>query len=538
MQTKSFDLQIKEAREDAPGIVAYASTFDRIPDAYGDVVAKGAFTGTLERLKENGYNLPLLYGHVMDNPSNIIGTVTKAVEDDHGLLVEATFDMENSAAQQVRRAILAKAINKLSFAFSILDDAEVELEDGTRVRELKELEIYEVSIVVVPANPRAAVVSAKDAEPLEKMSEETLAVDTAEETEPETEPEVKTEEPIGAKAEEPMAQEKAEEPEAPETVNPVSEKENIMDIETMNALGEAQPAEKSLNENLREVISVLPKGEKFSKSIELKSAAPMLRPQYTYTQSRNVASVLGRLGIIDLLGYEAIEGGAYTFVRLTDKTDSWAAVAEGGAKPLNDFTETLVTVPLTKVAGILKESLELVEDADYVADAINNRGVFKVQRKVEDQILNGNGTSPNMTGILATSGIGTVTTGISEANLLTAIEKVMTDSGYPADGIIMNPADYATLVAATLSASHTLFGPDYSTFMGLPIVKSDQITSGTALVGNFKQCATLVGKGGVRVEIANQNEDDFVKNLFAVRIEQRCALAVRIPAAFVKVYTA
>ncbi len=538
MQTKSFDLQIKEAREDAPGIVAYASTFDRIPDAYGDVVAKGAFAGTLSRLAENGYNLPLLYGHVMDNPSNIIGTVTKAVEDDHGLLVEATFDMENPNAQQVRRAILAKAINKLSFAFSILDSKSVELEDGTEARELRELEIYEVSIVVVPANPRAAVVSAKDAEPEQKMSEEALAVDTAEEPETETEPEVKTEEPIEAKAEEPMEEEKAEETEAPEPINPISEKENPMDIETMNAIGAAEPAEKSLTENIREVASALPKGEKFSRSIELKAAAPMLAPQYIYTQSRNVASATGRLGVFDLLGYEAIEGGAYTFVRLTDKTDAFAAVAEGGAKPLNDYTETLVTVPLTKVAGILKESLELVEDADFVAQAINNRGVFKLQRKVEDQILNGNGTSPNMTGILATSGIGTVTTGISEANLLTAIEKVMTDSGYAADGIIMNPVDYASLVSATLSANHTLFGPDYTTFMGLPIVKSDLITSGTALVGNFKQAATLVGKGGVRVEIANQNEDDFVKNLFAVRIEQRCALAVRVPAAFVKVYTA
>ena len=48
--------------------------------------------------------------------------------------------------------------------------------------------------------------------------------------------------------------------------------------------------------------------------------------------------------------------------------------------------------------------------------------------------------------------------------------KVMTDSGYPADAIILNPTDYAALVSASLSASHTLFGPDYTTFMGLPIV--------------------------------------------------------------------
>lgn len=531
MENKHIDLLIKEAPSDVPGIVAYASTFDRIPDAYGDVVRKGAFAKSIQAIKDSGNNLPLLYGHVMDDPANIIGTVTDLKEDDHGLLIKADFDMENPMAQQVHRSVLSKAITKLSFAFSVLDEAPVELEDGTKANELRELEIYEVSLVVVPANPRAQVIAAKDGDPEMKMSEETLAVDT--ETEPETE--AKTEEPDGAKAEEPMEQDEVEETtETKSTQESENQMENI--IETIGAA--APVAEKGLSDNLREVVAVLPKGEKFSRSIEMKAAAPMFAPQYIYTQSRNVASATGRLGVFDLLGYEAIEGGAYTFVRLTDKTDAFAAVAEGGAKPLNDYTETLVTVPLTKVAGILKESLELVEDADFVAQAIENRGVFKLQRKVEDQILNGNGTSPNMTGILATSGIGTVTTGISEANLLTAIEKVMTDSGYAADGIIMNPVDYASLVSATLSASHTLFGPDYNTFMGLPIVKSDLITSGTALVGNFKQAATLIGKGGVRVEIANQNEDDFVKNLFAVRIEQRCALAVRVPAAFVKVYTA
>ena len=531
METKSIDLLVKEAPGDVPGIIAYASTFDRIPDAYGDVVAKGAFAGTLKRLKESGNNLPLLYGHVMDQPENIIGTVVKAEEDEHGLLVEAVFDMENPKAQTVHRAVLSKAITKLSFAFSVIDDRTITLEDYGEVRELTELEIYEVSLVVVPANPRAQVVAAKDAEPELKTSEETPAVDTAE---PETS-EVKAEEPMEAKAEEPDGVEAEAEP---ETINTVSEKEKPMEIETMNAIAEAQPAEKGLADNLREVVALLPKGEKFSRSIEMKAAAPMLAPQYIYTQSRNVASATGRLGVADLLGYEAIEGGAYTFVSLTDKTDAFAAVAEGGAKPLNDYTETMVTVPLTKVAGVLKESMELIEDADFVAQASENRGVFKLQRKIEDQILNGNGTSPNMTGILATSGIGTITTGISEANLLNAIEKVMTDSGYAADGIIMNPADYASRVSATLSAKRSLFGTDYNTFMGLPIVKSDLIASGTAIVGNFKQAATLVGKGGVRVEIANQNEDDFIKNLFAVRIEQRCALAVRVPAAFVKVYTA
>lgn len=152
MENKHIDLLIKEAPSDVPGIVAYASTFDRIPDAYGDVVAKGAFAKSIQAIKDSGNNLPLLYGHVMDDPANIIGTVTDLREDDHGLLIKADFDMENPMAQQVHRSVLSKAITKLSFAFTVHDQAPVTLEDGTKANELRELEIYEVSLVVVPAN--------------------------------------------------------------------------------------------------------------------------------------------------------------------------------------------------------------------------------------------------------------------------------------------------------------------------------------------------------------------------------------------------
>ena len=123
----------------------------------------------------------------------------------------------------------------------------------------------------------------------------------------------------------------------------------------------------------------------------------------------------------------------------------------------------------------------------------------------------------------------------AQAALLPAVEKVMTDSGLPADAIIVNPTDYVKVVSAALSTAHSLFSDNYDRFLGLPIVKSDLITAGTALVGAFKQAATIIAKGGRRVEIANQNEDDFTKNLVAIRAEERLALAVRIPAAFVKI---
>lgn len=160
-QTKSFDLHLKESGEETPRITAYASTFHREPDSYGDVVAKGAFLKSLAKLESEGRYLPLLFGHRMDDPMMNIGRVVKAVEDDNGLLVEAEFDMENPNAVKARRDVLAKTLNKLSFAYDVIDWGIVDLEDGTKANELRELEIYEVSLVPVPANHHAEVIDAK-----------------------------------------------------------------------------------------------------------------------------------------------------------------------------------------------------------------------------------------------------------------------------------------------------------------------------------------------------------------------------------------
>ena len=80
----------------------------------------------------------------------------------------------------------------------------------------------------------------------------------------------------------------------------------------------------------------------------------------------------------------------------------------------------------------------------------------------------------------------------------------------------------------------------YLPIWGMKVVATSAIASGTALVGAFKACASIITKAGegFRVEVANQNEDDFVKNMVTVRIEERLLEAVRLPGGFAKVYTA
>ena len=83
------------AGADGGGIVADSSIFDREPDSYGDVVARGAFADTLEVWRESGRPIPLLFGHNMDDPDYRTGDVTSAEEDERGLCAEAAFDPDS-----------------------------------------------------------------------------------------------------------------------------------------------------------------------------------------------------------------------------------------------------------------------------------------------------------------------------------------------------------------------------------------------------------------------------------------------------------
>lgn len=149
----------------ADGIVeGYAATFDREPDSYGDVIAKGAFARTLDEWRaksEGGLAIPLLYGHNTDDPMHNIGKVTEAYEDEKGLFVHAEFDADNPNAQYARKLAAEGRLYQFSFAYAIRGAGMTTLDDGVDAYELRDLDLYEVSLVQIPANQHAVVTSIK-----------------------------------------------------------------------------------------------------------------------------------------------------------------------------------------------------------------------------------------------------------------------------------------------------------------------------------------------------------------------------------------
>lgn len=163
MRIKNALIRVKAGPDDGleeGQFTAYASTFTRIPDFYGDVVAPGAFAKTLTAWAAKDSVIPLLFGHRMDDPDFNIGHVVTAVEDEHGLLVTAQLDLDNPKAAQTYRLLKGRRIDQMSFAYDVLDEAQVEV-DGGKANELRELSLYEVSVVPIGANQDTEVLAVK-----------------------------------------------------------------------------------------------------------------------------------------------------------------------------------------------------------------------------------------------------------------------------------------------------------------------------------------------------------------------------------------
>lgn len=144
-------------------IEGYASTWDREPDSYGDIVKQGAFTKSLEKWKESGRNIPLLWAHGMSDIKAFIGTIIQIEEDEKGLHFVAKFD-DTPEAQRVRELYKDGRLAKFSFAFEVKEAGPVTLDSGIKANELRELDIFEISCVTVPANSHAEVIDIKDGE--------------------------------------------------------------------------------------------------------------------------------------------------------------------------------------------------------------------------------------------------------------------------------------------------------------------------------------------------------------------------------------
>ena len=249
-----------------------------------------------------------------------------------------------------------------------------------------------------------------------------------------------------------------------------------------------------------------------------------------------------KLTIRDLLLQGQMDGNALQYVRETGFTNNAATVAELAKKPESDIKFDMVDTSAKVIAHYMKASRQILDDASQLRSYIDGRLRYGLKLVEERQLLNGDGTGQNLHGIIPQASVYAVPTGAAttlatglDTFRFAMLQAVLAE--YPASGFVLNPVDWANIETLKDTSGKYLIGNPQGTatptVWGLPVVQTQAIAQGKFLTGAFNLGAQIFDRWQSRVEIATENEDDFVKNLVTILCEERLALAVYRPESFI-----
>lgn len=260
-------------------------------------------------------------------------------------------------------------------------------------------------------------------------------------------------------------------------------------------------------------------------------------PPEAVRTGRLVEYPLRPIQVLDLIPTTTTTQIAVVYMEETTSTNTAAEVAEGGAYPEVTIAFTERSSPVRKIGDFIPVTDEVLEDVARVQDIINNRLTFFLRQRLDSQVLNGDGIAPNLRGILNTSGIQAQAKGTDPVPdaIYKAMTKVRVTGRATPGAVVMHPNDWQevrllrTADGVYIWGSPSEAGPER--IWGLPVVQTEVIPEGTALVGDFRNFSELAVRRGITVEVGFIN-DDFVKGRKAIRADIRAAFVVYRPAAF------
>jgi len=224
--------------------------------------------------------------------------------------------------------------------------------------------------------------------------------------------------------------------------------------------------------------------------------------------------------------------------------DTITDTAAGGLKPQSSLAWTEKTATVKNVATWMAVTRQTLQDAGVVQTLIDNQGRLMLDRYIDDQLINGNGVGPNISGLLAQVGVQTLDlTGVDNLDgVRTAIRMTRTGLARAAsDTIVLNPIDSEEFDLLKDGNNNYRGGNPIGNFnfdasiWRLRRVESEAVAEGTAIVGGFRVGASVLQRTPTQVFTTDSHSDFFVRNLVVVLFEERLAMPVWWPSAFVKV---
>lgn len=242
--------------------------------------------------------------------------------------------------------------------------------------------------------------------------------------------------------------------------------------------------------------------------------------------------------LLDILPTAMIGMDTVKYMEETTRTHAAAEANEGAAYAESTFAFTERSVPVEKITDSLPVTDEQLEDALMIEGYINARLAFGVRQRLDSQCLIGNGTAPNLRGILNVAGIQTQAKGadpVMDALYKAMVKIRLIGRAMPTHHNI-HPNDFQDIRLTRTADGIYIFGspmdagPDR--LWGLPVVQNDALTEGTALVGSFEPSwITLFERRGIDIAMGYVGTQ-FTAGLRTIRADMRAALVLMRPAAF------
>jgi HK97 family phage major capsid protein len=251
-----------------------------------------------------------------------------------------------------------------------------------------------------------------------------------------------------------------------------------------------------------------------------------------------------RLTIRDLLSWGRTTVDSVEFVRESGFTNNADVVSENPAagKPESNLTFELDSAKVATIAHWMQASKQVLADVPQLQAYIDGRLRYGLALKEETQLLKGSGVGLNIDGIY-TQATAYANPGVSVQHMtrvdvlrLAILQAELAE--YSADGIVLNPVDWCA-IELTKDANNNYilanpFGNIIPTLWARPVVSTKSMTADDFLVGAFKQGAQGWDREDANVTVSLEDRDNFIKNMVTILAEERLALTVYRPEAFVK----
>ncbi|NNN34379.1 phage major capsid protein [Streptomyces sp. S3(2020)] len=280
-----------------------------------------------------------------------------------------------------------------------------------------------------------------------------------------------------------------------------------------------------------EVRATITTGTNGVATIERPAGVKQVQPDYPLTVAALFASASMSGSVIE----QVVDLGTGTLAA--------AEVAEGAVKPESSINLDTVSVTPKTVAHWVKISRQAADDNAQLTGYINNRLMYGLAKRLDQQLMSGNGTGANLRGLLNTTGLSTYTPATGETLAKeVAIRKAITVAqiaGFAPTGLVIHPTDWADVELSETTDEAFRVNTNIQSAMspqlwGVPAVVTTAVPAGTFLIGDFVQAATLYTRQAATILMTDSDGDDFISNILTILAETRVALAVDVPKAVVK----